>query len=366
MALKPEALAKSQALAFMSTNRAAVGITITKGWGFIIKCLKGGAFSSPVFFTVKQVGVGASIGFNHVDSLLVMKSTAKLAELVGGSVYKFGADLLLHSVGTAAVPPTSCGKVARLDPHDDDLYAMSNGGIIFDISLSGTELSLDAKHNHQLYGDTKLEEVFAGRAAKFEELDPLYAQLSAMVAAGSPEPFVPPVEAAAAVAVPVVAAAAVADEITPAAEEPAPAAVEEPAPAAAAEEAAPAPAEEAAPAAAVEEPAAVAAAAEPAAEAAPAAVEEPAPAAAVEEPAVEAAPEAVEEPAPAVEAEPAPEPAAAEEPAVEAAPAPAEEPAPAPAVEEPAAPVAAEAPAPAAEAPPAAEEPVPAPAPAAP
>lgn len=170
-------------LAFFDAWRAGLGISVGKGSGFLIRKLQD-SWSAPVFFDVTQGGVGLGFGFQTVEAVVVMSSMDGMIKLCEGKTHKFGAELITMTAGQGTVSNMTYGQVEKVPVNhvrEDRAFAKSEGGILLNIGVTGTELEPDHDLNLKLYGAAKMEDVLAGAVPIMPELAPLYQKLDSMI-----------------------------------------------------------------------------------------------------------------------------------------------------------------------------------------
>jgi len=114
------------------------GVAMVKG--------KNGVWSDPVFVTITGGSVGAQIGVQATDLILVFKSSKTLTEIGKGS-FTLGGDL------SVAAGPVGRSSSAQTDYKlEAEVYSYSRSkGLFAGITLNGAALSVDAKANNDFY-----------------------------------------------------------------------------------------------------------------------------------------------------------------------------------------------------------------------
>lgn len=180
-ALRPSAIGGCEGLVFMNVTKAGLGIEFALGEGFIIKKLDGGhRWSAPVFFSMKQLGVGLSLGVEGVEAVLVVNEEGmqKILSLAHGNQIKLGSDLLFTSAG-GGLPSGGHGRVDQV--HGTSvMYETSTGMMIMNLAINGTEMHMKKQLNGELYGGMADEEVLAGGVPAPKEFELLYKKLTKM------------------------------------------------------------------------------------------------------------------------------------------------------------------------------------------
>jgi len=110
---------------------------------------KNGQWSDPVFVTITGGSVGAQIGVQATDLILVFKSSKTLTEIGKGS-FTLGGDL------SVAAGPVGRSSSAQTDYKlEAEVYSYSRSkGLFAGITLNGAALSVDAKANNDFYGNS--------------------------------------------------------------------------------------------------------------------------------------------------------------------------------------------------------------------
>ena len=110
---------------------------------------KNGQWSDPVFVTITGGSVGAQIGVQATDLILVFKSNKTLTEIGKGS-FTLGGDL------SVAAGPVGRSSSAQTDYKlEAEVYSYSRSkGLFAGITLNGAALSVDAKANNDFYGNS--------------------------------------------------------------------------------------------------------------------------------------------------------------------------------------------------------------------
>lgn len=115
------------------------GVAMIKG--------KNGKWSDPIFVTITGGSVGAQIGVQATDLILVFKNSKTLTEIGKGS-FTLGGDL------SVAAGPVGRSSSAQTDYKlEAEVYSYSRSkGLFAGITLNGAALSVDTKANYDFYG----------------------------------------------------------------------------------------------------------------------------------------------------------------------------------------------------------------------
>lgn len=108
-----------------------------------------GEWSDPVFVTITGGSVGAQIGVQAVDLVLIFKSSKTLTEIGKGS-FTLGGDL------SVAAGPLGRSSSASTDYKlEAEVYSYSRSkGLFAGVTINGAALSVDAKANSAFYGNS--------------------------------------------------------------------------------------------------------------------------------------------------------------------------------------------------------------------
>ncbi|MCF2493374.1 MULTISPECIES: lipid-binding SYLF domain-containing protein [Dyadobacter] len=108
-----------------------------------------GEWSDPVFVTITGGSVGAQIGVQAVDLVLIFKNSKTLTEIGKGS-FTLGGDL------SVAAGPMGRSSSASTDYKlEAEVYSYSRSkGLFAGVTINGAALSVDAKANNAFYGNT--------------------------------------------------------------------------------------------------------------------------------------------------------------------------------------------------------------------
>jgi len=138
------------------TINAGLVVGAKRGKGVAIVKLPDGRWSDPVFVTITGGSIGAQIGVQSVDLILVFKHKGALAKVKNGDV-TIGGDLAATAgpVGRAASANTDYKLEA-------EVYSYSRSrGLFAGITVNGSSLSIDKNSNHEYYGEgTSAQDIF--------------------------------------------------------------------------------------------------------------------------------------------------------------------------------------------------------------
>lgn len=127
------------------------GLMVGAKHGKGIAMVKGtdGKWSDPIFVTITGGSVGAQIGVQATDLILVFKNSKTLTEIGKGS-FTLGGDL------SVAAGPVGRSSSAQTDYKlEAEVYSYSRSkGLFAGITLNGAVLSVDGKANNEFYDDS--------------------------------------------------------------------------------------------------------------------------------------------------------------------------------------------------------------------
>lgn len=126
---------------------AGLGIGGKIGHGVALVKLGNGKWSDPVFITLAGGSIGAQIGVQSVDLILVFRHKGVLTKVKNGDV-AIGGDI------SAAAGPVGRSSSANTDYKlEAEVYSYSRSrGLFAGISINGTSLAIDKKADVNYYG----------------------------------------------------------------------------------------------------------------------------------------------------------------------------------------------------------------------
>jgi len=118
-----------------------------RGKGIAMVKKSDGSWSNPVFVTITGGSVGAQIGVQSVDLVLIFKSSKSLTDIKNSS-FTLGGDL------SVAAGPVGRSSTASTDYKlEAEVYSYSRSkGLFAGITLNGASLAIDAPSNTKFYG----------------------------------------------------------------------------------------------------------------------------------------------------------------------------------------------------------------------
>lgn len=131
-----------------------------RGKGIAMVKKADGTWSNPVFVTMTGGSIGAQIGVQSVDLVLIFKNSKSLTE-INKSSFTLGGDL------SVAAGPVGRSSTANTDYKlEAEVYSYSRSkGLFAGITLNGASLDVDAVSNSNFYGKAKTAKVIFGEAA---------------------------------------------------------------------------------------------------------------------------------------------------------------------------------------------------------
>jgi lipid-binding SYLF domain-containing protein len=140
---------KAQGIAvFPSLLKGGVGIGGERGHGVLsVRDKKNGGWSAPAFLTITGGSIGAQIGMQAVDLILIINNERGLEQLVKNQ-FKVGADMGVAAgpVGREAAASTDIQMRAQMFS-----YSRSRG-LFAGVTLNGATIRQDRDANERFYG----------------------------------------------------------------------------------------------------------------------------------------------------------------------------------------------------------------------
>ena len=147
-----------------------------RGRGVAMVKMDDGKWSDPVFVTMTGGSVGAQIGVQSVDLVLVFRHKGVLAKVKNGD-FTVGGD------ASAAAGPLGRSTSANTDYKlDAEIYSYSRSrGLFAGVSINGSNLAIDKTANANFYGDDlTAKEIFNSAESDKESVKTLKASLTAL------------------------------------------------------------------------------------------------------------------------------------------------------------------------------------------
>ena len=130
------------------TINAGLVVGAKRGKGIAMVKMPDGKWSDPVFVTLTGGSIGAQIGVQSVDLVLIFKHKGALTKVKNGDV-TIGGDLAATAgpIGRAASANTDYKLEA-------EVYSYSRSrGLFAGITINGSNLAIDKDANHNYYGN---------------------------------------------------------------------------------------------------------------------------------------------------------------------------------------------------------------------
>ncbi|MCR8561313.1 lipid-binding SYLF domain-containing protein [Mucilaginibacter sp. BJC16-A38] len=147
-----------------------------RGRGVAMVKLGDGKWSDPVFVTLTGGSIGAQIGVQSVDLVLVFRHKGVLTKVKNGD-FTIGGDI------SAAAGPVGRSSSANTDYKlEAEVYSYSRSrGLFAGISINGSNLAIDKTANANFYGnDLSSKEIFDIGSSNKESVKVLKASLAAL------------------------------------------------------------------------------------------------------------------------------------------------------------------------------------------
>lgn len=155
---------------------AGLVVGAKRGKGIAMVKNADGSWSNPAFVTMTGGSVGAQIGVQSVDLVLIFRHSKSLTE-INKSSFTLGGDV------SVAAGPVGRSSTANTDYKlEAEVYSYSRSkGLFAGISLNGASLDIDAAANKSFYGKaTTSSAIFKSPASTSAEVTTLKSTLSAM------------------------------------------------------------------------------------------------------------------------------------------------------------------------------------------
>lgn len=147
-----------------------------RGKGIAMVKQADGTWSNPVFVTMTGGSIGAQIGVQSVDLVLIFKNSKSLTE-INKSSFTLGGDL------SVAAGPVGRSSTANTDYKlEAEVYSYSRSkGLFAGITLNGASLDIDAAANKNFYGKaSSANSIFKENASTNASVKTLKATLTGM------------------------------------------------------------------------------------------------------------------------------------------------------------------------------------------
>src|SRR6202000_2649575 len=127
---------------------AGIGVGGKRGKGVAMVKLANGKWSDPVFVTMTGGSLGAQIGVQSIDLVLVFRHKSMLTKVKNGD-FTIGGD------ASATAGPVGRSASANTDYKlEAEVYSYSRSrGLFAGVSINGSSLAIDKDANHAYYGE---------------------------------------------------------------------------------------------------------------------------------------------------------------------------------------------------------------------
>lgn len=147
-----------------------------RGRGIAMVKNEDGSWSNPVFVTITGGSVGAQIGIQSVEMVLIFKHSSSLKD-INKSSFTLGGDL------SVAAGPVGRSSSANTDYKlDAEVYSYSRSkGLFAGISLNGASLDIDKAANTSFYGkELSTNAIFSSKDSSDDKVLTLKSTLSSI------------------------------------------------------------------------------------------------------------------------------------------------------------------------------------------
>ena len=159
-----------------SLINAGIGVGGKRGKGVAMVKLANGKWSDPVFVTMTGGSLGAQIGVQSIDLVLVFRHKSMLTKVKNGD-FTIGGD------ASATAGPVGRSASANTDYKlEAEIYSYSRSkGLFAGISINGASLAIDKDSNHDYYGDSVTsKDIFATSKSNKEAVKTLRGTLASL------------------------------------------------------------------------------------------------------------------------------------------------------------------------------------------
>lgn len=179
-------LQEAAGFAMIVSTKGALGISVEKGDGFVVANLgksdDGKAkFSAPLFIHSTKVGLGVSLGYTHVYTLLVFSSKAQVNAFTEKDVV-FGRDLAINEEPQVynyneEVPDATVALKTSTTVDAANVLAVADG-ILVDVSINGGSVAPNEEINNLVYEGKKTpKDILFGDVAVPEHFAKVYEKI---------------------------------------------------------------------------------------------------------------------------------------------------------------------------------------------
>ena len=110
-------------------------------------------WSAPLFIKVNAGGIGLTLGYAEIDSLVIL-DTAEAVNSFKKGVVELDTDVTAAAGASAGASlPATAVNISHYELSDREFtYSVTQGGALVDISLNGVAYSVDTARNEAAYG----------------------------------------------------------------------------------------------------------------------------------------------------------------------------------------------------------------------
>lgn len=151
---------RAAGVAFLFSSKAALGITASKGHGFVLAKVEGSpGWSAPLLFSVFAGGLGISIGYAEVATLTILDTKEAVLEFLKPQV---SLDSHLSVAAGSRLAGDASESAINLTAPRLSLKKFSysvNKGVMIDASWNGASITVNDEDQQKIYGPgvTKLD-----------------------------------------------------------------------------------------------------------------------------------------------------------------------------------------------------------------
>ncbi|KAJ3016138.1 UNVERIFIED_CONTAM: hypothetical protein HDU68_012394 [Siphonaria sp. JEL0065] len=173
--IPPKVIANAKGVAVLTIVKAGFIWSGRAGAGLVVAKLPDGRWSAPSAIAAGGAGVGAQIGAEVTDSVLILNSESAVKAFSHGGNMTFGANLSV-AAGPTGRQAEASGSVGNLAP----IYSYSKTkGLFAGVSLEGLVILTRKDTNARFYGNQVLpEDLLSGKVEPPAEAEVLYRALN--------------------------------------------------------------------------------------------------------------------------------------------------------------------------------------------
>ncbi|EFN55670.1 hypothetical protein CHLNCDRAFT_133895 [Chlorella variabilis] len=173
-------------LAFTFVRKLGAGISFEAGHGFVIRKIYTGerqgrptwTWSAPLFLTVTAAGLGLTLGYTEIDSIIVL-DTPEAVQSFTKSQWAVDTDLTGAAGGAVGAHlPATAANMSNMRVSDKTFTYSITKGVILDVSMTGLNYATDPAMNRGFYGgNASPQSILDGATEPPEPMQELYAVL---------------------------------------------------------------------------------------------------------------------------------------------------------------------------------------------